>query len=116
MYYYYYYYTIMKEEIMNECIIRLGQNAQENWDLVDSDPTFTWFHLNSYPSCHVVIDSIDPTIEELRYAANLCKSNTKYRNLVNLKICYTKCGNLKKGTAIGSVTYKSNRKVKYIVV
>jgi len=101
---------------MNECMIRLGQNAQENWDLVDSDPTYIWFHLNSYPSGHVVIYNIDPTLEELIYAANLCKSNTKYRNLKNIKVCYTNCGNLKKGTTVGSVTYKSNRKVKHIVV
>lgn len=107
----------MKETLFNdETIIKIGSNAKENWQLVDSDESFTWLHLNSYPSCHVVIETDEPTQEEIIFAAQLCKENTKYRNLRNLKICYTTCGNLKKGTDIGSVIYKSKRKVKHIVV
>jgi predicted ribosome quality control (RQC) complex YloA/Tae2 family protein len=107
----------MKEVLHNEeTIIKIGSNAKENWTLVDSDDNYTWLHLNSYPSCHVVIETDDPTQEEIIFAAQLCKENTKYRNLRNLKICYTTCGNLKKGTETGSVIYKSKRKVHYIVV
>lgn len=100
----------------DETIIKIGSNAKENWELVDSDETYWWFHLNSYPSCHVVIECSDPSEEHIILAAQLCKENTKYRNLRNLKICYTTCGNLKKGTDVGSVIYKSKRKVKHIVV
>jgi len=107
----------MKEVLHNEeTIIKIGSNAKENWTLVDSDDNYTWLHLNSYPSCHVVIETDDPTQEEIIFAAQLCKENTKYRNLGNLKICYTTCGNVKKGTETGSVVYKSKRKVHYIVV
>jgi len=107
----------MKEFLYNEeTVIKVGSNAKENWTLVDSKKDYTWLHLNAYPSCHVVIETDDPTQEEIIFAAQLCKENTKYKNLRNLKVCYTTCGNLKKGKEAGSVIYKSKRKVNHIVV
>mgnify|MGYP001164135378 CR=1 FL=1 len=106
----------MKEFDFENTKIVLGQTAQENWDLIDFDSDFIWLHLNSFPSCHVIIEDENPSNEVLQYAANLCKNNTKYKNLRNLKVCHTKCSNLKKGTDVGSVFYKSKRKVKTITV
>jgi len=105
----------MKNEIFEETCIKIGERAQENWDLIDSsNKNYIWIHLNSFPSCHIVIENENPTNELLLEGARLCKDNTKYRNLKNLKICYTTISNLIKGKEIGSVSYKSNRKVKYI--
>lgn len=106
----------MKVEEFNDITIIIGQNAQENWDLINFDCDYIWLHLNSFPSCHVIIEDNNPEQEVLEYAAQLCKENTKYRNLKNLKICYTKCNNLKKGKDIGSVIYKSKRQVKTILI
>jgi predicted ribosome quality control (RQC) complex YloA/Tae2 family protein len=106
----------MKTDEYNETTIVIGENAQENWDMIDFESNNIWFHLNSFPSCHVIIQDEAPDTETMMYAAELCKKNTKYRNLKNIKVCYTKCSNLKKGTAIGSVTYKSNRQVKTLLV
>lgn len=106
----------MKIEEVEGTIIKIGKNAQENWDLIDIHPDFMWFHLNSFPSCHVIIESDSPNDNEIKIAAELCKENTKYKNLKNIKVCYTTCSNLKKGTDIGSVIYKSKRKVKTILV
>tara|TARA_R110002020_G_scaffold414012_3_gene623566 strand:- start:431 stop:751 length:321 start_codon:yes stop_codon:yes gene_type:complete len=106
----------MKVEEFNDTTIILGQNAQENWNLINFDCDYIWLHLNSFPSCHVIIEDNNPEQEVLEYAAQLCKDNTKYRNLKNLKICYTKCNNLKKGKDIGSVVYKSKRQVKTILI
>jgi len=103
-------------ELDDNTVVKLGVNANENWQLVDSDPTFWWFHLNSYPSGHVIIETEDLTKEMIIFAAKLCKENTKYRNLKRLKICYTQCGNLTKGSKPGSVSYNSNRKVQHIVI
>ena len=113
---YHVYYYIMKEFEINGTDVILGQCAQENWDIIDFDSGFIWLHLNSFPSCHVIIQDESPYNETLEAAAELCKENTKYRNLKNLKICYTKCSNLKKGSDIGSVIYKSKRQVKTILV
>jgi len=107
---------IMKEFIYNDVVFTVGQSAQENWDLINFESDHIWLHLNSFPSCHVVIDSDNPTEAMIRYGADLCKSNTKYKNLKNLTICYTRCSNLKKGSDVGSVVYKSNRKVKTVTI
>ena len=102
-------------ETFEEKIIKIGQNSRENWDLIDnSNQNYIWLHLNSFPSCHVVIEDENPSNELLLEGARICKDNTKYRNLKNLKICYTTISNLIKGHEICSVSYKSNRKVKYI--
>lgn len=107
----------MKERIYNnETKIVIGQSAQENWDIIAFDSNKIWLHLNSYPSCHVIIDDDNPNMDTILYAAGLCKENTKYRNLRNLKVCYTKCSNLKKGPDPGSIIYKSKRQVNTVVV
>ena len=111
-----YYYYNMKEFEINDIVVVLGQCAQENWDIIDFESDFIWLHLNSFPSCHVIIQDESPDNETLQAAAELCKENTKYRNLKNIKVCYTKCSNLKKGSDIGSVIYKSKRQVKTISV
>ena len=105
----------MKTKIFEETIIKIGESAQENWDLIDSsNENYIWIHLNSFPSCHIVIENENPSNELLLEGSRLCKDNTKYRNLKNLKICYTTISNLIKGKEIGSVSYKSNRKVKFV--
>ena len=106
----------MKTVEYNNITIIIGQNAQENWDIIDFESSYIWLHLNSFPSCHVIIEDDDPDDDVLLYAAQLCKSNTKYKNLKNIKICHTKCNNLKKGSDIGSVIYKSKRQVKTTLV
>lgn len=106
----------MKELNFNDISILLGENAQDNWDIIDFESNDIWFHLNSFPSCHVIVCNESLDNETLMYAAELCKSKTKYRNLRNVKVCYTKCNNLKKGNEIGSVIYKSKRKVNTITV
>ena len=106
----------MKTEKFNDITIIIGQNAQENWDMIDFNSNHIWLHLNSFPSCHVIIQQEEPEPEVITYAAELCKVNTKYRNLKDLKVCYTECNNLKKGDEVGCVEYKSNKKVKIIKI
>jgi len=106
----------MKVEEYNNVKIIIGENAEENWEILDTDSEYTWLHLNSFPSCHVIIedDNVDPDV--LKYAAMLCKKNTKYKNLRHLKVCYTKCNNLQKGLQIGSVIFKRKRQVNTITI
>ena len=106
----------MKTKEFNDTQIIIGQNAKENWNIINFNCDFIWLHLNSFPSCHVIIKDNNPDEEALNYAANLCKYNTKYKNLKNLYVCYTKCNNLKKGPDVGSVIYKSKRQVKTVLI
>jgi len=89
----------MKTEIFEETNIKIGQNAQENWNLIDVfNQNYIWMHLNSFPSCYVVIENEDPSNELLVEGARLCKDNTKYKNMKDIKICYTTISNLIKGS------------------
>ena len=107
----------MKDIVFNDIHILIGQNAAENWKIIDdSSDNYYWFHLKSFPSCHVIVQTDDITPDILLHAAQLCKSNTKYRNLPNVKVDYTPISNIIKGTDVGSVHFKSNRKVKNITI
>ena len=90
-------------------IIKIGENARENDDLVAaSSQSDIWFHLDSLPSCHVVIkcDTKNPiTKQMINYCAQLCKDNTKYRNQ-KVKVKYTEIKNVKRTTTPGMVTIK----------
>lgn len=93
--------------------IKIGQNANENWKLIDESPQNSyWFHLASLPSCHVVCD--DNT--KLQTCAELCKAHSKYKKFSKVKINYTKISNITKGYQTGSVFYKSKAKVFTITV
>ena len=92
--------------------IKVGNNAKENWTLLDNSyPTDLWFHLDMFSSAHVVISQDTNNQEEIFYpnqiiglGANYCKSNSKNgKNLYKVKIVYTEIKNLKKGKEIGSV-------------
>jgi predicted ribosome quality control (RQC) complex YloA/Tae2 family protein len=92
--------------------IEVGQNAKENWDLIDnSEPNDLWFHLDEYPSAHVILSQNSSLFEISDYhnqiitiASNYCKTNSKQaKNLYNVKIVYTQVKNLKKAKEVGSV-------------
>ena len=106
----------MKVIVIDDISFKVGQNAQENWDLLSLDENYTWFHLKSFPSCHVIIEKLDPTNDDIINGANLCLQNTKYRNLKNIKVNYTLIKNLRKADKPGSVHFVSNRKVNTIQI
>jgi predicted ribosome quality control (RQC) complex YloA/Tae2 family protein len=108
----------MKEFIINNIKIKVGTNATENWELLSQAKDLNVFlHLSSFPSCYVIIETDDiPDIDILKEAANICKNNTKYKNLKNIKVDYTICNNVIKGDIVGEVYYKSNKKVKQIQI
>ena len=49
-------------------------------------------------------------------AAEICKDNSKYKYLNDLKVDWCRCDNLQKSDKIGEVYFKSNRLVKQIKV
>lgn len=106
----------MKSITINDIIYKVGQNAQENWDLLNLNENFTWLHLKAFPSCHVVIEAEELTEEEIYEGAHLCLQNTKYRNLKNIKVNYTSLKNIKRADKIGAVHFISNRKVNTIMI
>ena len=47
----------------------------------------------------------------LNYGANLCKTHSKYKNLKDLKICYTTLKKLSKTNKIGEVLIKGKKNI-----
>tara|TARA_B100000902_G_C26819675_1_gene673311 strand:+ start:70 stop:414 length:345 start_codon:yes stop_codon:yes gene_type:complete len=111
----------MRETIYNDIKYIIGQNANENWNILENackiNDNYIWFHLNSFPSCFVIMyssidDLCDSSLNDyLTYGATLCKQNTKYRNLADLKICYTQLKKLKKTNKIGEIIISGKRNI-----
>ena len=108
-------------------IIQVGQNARENWELIDySDALDLWFHLENVPSGHVVIkeiltkgldlvtndDYFGYPLELIHMASQHCKTQSKYKNS-KTTVVYTTIANVKKGKEIGSVFIKNS---KYVIL
>jgi predicted ribosome quality control (RQC) complex YloA/Tae2 family protein len=109
----------MKEIIVDNINCIIGSSASENWEIFsNAKPYHIFFHLSSFSSCYVILETNGeyPTIETITKVALICKTNTKYKNVPNIKIDYTFCENITKGDKVGEVIYKSNRKVKQIKI
>lgn len=50
---------IMKTIVYNNILFSVGQNAQDNWNMLEQlekiNSNYIWFHLNSFPSCYVIM-------------------------------------------------------------
>ena len=96
----------------------LGQNASENWRLLESSSSwFIFFHLSSFPSCYGILecnrdDKITKSV--ISQCCEIVKNCTKFKWIKNIGIDYTTCDNVKKGEDIGTVYYRYNRKVSNI--
>jgi len=88
----------------------LGKNAEDNWRIVE-----VWFHLNSFPSSHLVIKDENPPTEHILNAANIVKNNSKYRHIKNIKVVYTHIKNLRLGEKVGLVEIISKRKCNFVI-
>lgn len=108
----------MKDFKYQNINILLGQNAKENNQLIISctNSNYIWLHLNSFSSGHILIESENINNELLQYAGKICLFHTKYKNQKNIKCCYTTISNLILTEIEGEVEFRSNRKVKYIIL
>ena len=104
----------------------IGQNAQDNFDIIDNaNPCDLWFHLADYSSCHVIATmpedddiKIDKKVlkQIVNSAALLCRKHTqKIENLQNVKVVYTNIENVEKTEKKGCVQFKDESKLKYVV-
>ena len=91
----------------------VGTSAEDNWDLIKrSDKEFYWIHVDGEPSAHVVIAlDIVPLEAELKYAAFLCKQQTKING--SRKFVGCPVGNLRLGSKPGEVIFKSRLPLKF---
>lgn len=101
----------------------IGQNAEENWNLLDNSKMinneYIWFHLNSFASPYIIMYSTLQNIKNISensiddfliFGANLCKENSKYKYLKDIKIIYTTLKQLTKTDNIGEVIISGKKK------
>ena len=104
--------------INEELEIIMGKSAEENWKIIDdSSQNDLWFHLDDFPSPHVILKTKDKDMKSLNkqtfiHCANLCKENSKYANIKNISVIYTKIKNVKKAETVGSVNTSSSKTIK----
>lgn len=97
---------------------KLGKTAEENESLVKmADSCYTWVHLESFPSGHLILETADPSTACLQEAGKICRDHTKYNRLRNLRISVCPVANLKlvEG-AKGQVEFHSHRRVTSVML
>ena len=93
----------------------VGKSAEENWKIIaDADKDYYWVHAENIPSSHVIIEIDKPLDDEIQYACQLCKEQTKKIKDYSTKYIITKVKNIKFGSKPGEVYFKDNSIVKNI--
>jgi predicted ribosome quality control (RQC) complex YloA/Tae2 family protein len=99
---------------IGEYYANIGKNARENWDILDNSEQFdVWFHLDNTTSPYVILEVKDnnPIPETvITQCAQLCKNNSKSKNIKNTKVIYCEVSSLTKGNKLGSVLLKDTPK------
>ena len=119
----------MKVITFNNITFIIGQSAKDNWDLLDNakrkNNSYIWFHLNSFPSPYVImytsLDELEKIIklsdnkltisDFLHFGAVLCKNNSKYKFLNDLKILYLPLNKISKSYTVGEVIITGKKNI-----
>lgn len=95
-------------------LIRIGENDVDNDKIIaESKQTDIWFHLDKFPSTHVIIsvDKENPMTDEMRdHCAGLVKHYTKYKNIPMIKVIFTEIKNIEKLDKPGLVHIRGRKK------
>jgi predicted ribosome quality control (RQC) complex YloA/Tae2 family protein len=112
----------------------IGQNANENFKIIDdanndtmndamndamndSNKFYMWFHIDGYPSCHVVCSIPDnlskkDLLKVIKRGALCCKEHSKYRTEKSVSVIYTYLKNVTKTDVIGTVITTNTKSIK----
>ena len=97
----------------------IGENASDNFDIIDSaKDTDLWFHVSQQPSSHVIAVIPDgKKIDKKQIhkivvqGAVLCKQNSKFASMRNLSIVYAPISNVSKTEKMGCVVLESSKSI-----
>ena len=114
----------MKTEIFifknTEYIIYIGQNKNENWDIIDAaEKTDIWFHIEELASCHVILKNTnnlklrDIPRQVIKRCAYLCKINSSLivKKMPKCDVIYAPISEVVKTGIVGQVEVKKYNKV-----
>jgi predicted ribosome quality control (RQC) complex YloA/Tae2 family protein len=101
----------------NDITFVVGRSAEENWNIISkADKDYYWVHADSVPSSHIIIEIDKPLLEDIQYACELCKNQTKKIKSSSIQYVYTQVKNIKFGSKPGEVYFRDNSKVQTISV
>lgn len=96
----------------------IGQNASENFKIIDdANESDIWFHIDGYPSCHVICRIPDNLSKKdlskvIKRGALCCKEHSKYRTIKLVSVIYTYVENVKKTDVVGTVIATNTKSIK----
>ena len=107
------------EAIREYIEFRVGQNAKENFDLIDdSEADDIWFHISQLPSCHVVASiPVDKNYDKnilkkiAVQGAVICKQFSKYKSEKVVHVMYTPIHHVIKTPTIGAVSVEQYKTI-----
>lgn len=102
-----------------EIEFKIGQNANDNFDIIDSsNPSDLWFHLSGESSSHVIASlpfnqKLDKKQKRqiITQGALLCKQHSKHKSLPKTNIIYTEIKNIEKTNIPGSVNVTNQKTI-----
>ena len=95
----------------------VGKSAEENWKIIlDAEKDYYWIHASDVPSAHVIIEIDKPLDEEIQYACQLCKSQTKKIKDFSIEYVVTQVKNIKLGSKAGQVYFRDTSKVSIVTL
>ncbi len=93
----------------------VGKSAEENWKIIsEADKDYYWVHADGVPSSHIIIEVDVPLTDELKYACELCRQQTKKIKNSSVKFVATQVKNIKFGSKPGEVYFKDDKKLIFI--
>ena len=96
----------LKTIIHNKTTYRVGQSAEENWAVIlKAAKDHWWVHLDGAPSAHIILEIDDPLDDELKFAGELCKTQTRC-DRPGVRCVATPVGNLRLGSKAGEVVFR----------
>jgi len=106
--------TIFIPAIKDEIEFYIGENAQDNFDIIDiCKPIDLWFHVHKDSSCHVIakmpVDikyNRNQISKIITQGALCCKEHSKMKSSKDVIISYTRLINIVKTHVIGQVIMK----------
>ena len=114
----------MKTEVFlfdnTEYTIYVGQNKNENWEIIDAaEKTDIWFHIEGTPSCHVILVNLikvklrDIPRQVIKRCAYLCKINSSalVKSMSKCVVIYTPISEVIKTEIVGQVSITSSKSV-----
>lgn len=108
----------------------IGQNASENFKIIDdamndqqddakndANNNYMWFHIDGYPSCHVLCNipnnlSKKDFLKVIKRGALCCKEHSKYKSEKSVSVIYTYLKNVTKTDVIGTVITSNTKSIK----